>query len=281
MRKNFGSKSWLYPMPVLIVAAYDEQGKPNAMNAAWGGIFTDDHIGICISEGHKTTKNILATKAFTVSMATADEVVACDYVGIVSGNKEPDKFAKAGFTAVRSEVVNAPIIEQLPMTLECEMVSYDAESNHLVGRIVNVSADEKILTDGKIIADHTGTLDPAVVFRRKTHGTHAAGQKLRIKRFRLYRFLRGGGKQGVNAPEFCAAVFQILREHFVSCDGTLTVLRQMVHKTAGDAGADQLILQLLQGSAGKGRVQTFPVRRAVPQIAIQKLHHTAPFTMIR
>ena len=150
MRKNFGSKSWLYPMPVLIVAAYDEQGKPNAMNAAWGGMFTDDHIGICISEGHKTTKNILATRAFTVSMATAERLTSCDYVGIVSGNKEADKFAKAGFTAMRSEVVNAPIISELPFTLECEMVSYDMESNHLVGRIVNISADERILTDGKV-----------------------------------------------------------------------------------------------------------------------------------
>ena len=137
-------------MPVLIVAAYDEQGVPNAMNAAWGGMFTDEHIGICITEGHKTTKNILSTKAFTVSMATVEQLAACDYVGIVSGNREPEKFAKAGFTAQRSEVVNAPIIEQLPMTLECEMVSYDKENNHLVGRIVNVSADEKILTDGKI-----------------------------------------------------------------------------------------------------------------------------------
>ncbi len=137
-------------MPVLIVAAYDADGKANAMNAAWGGIFTDEHLGICISEGHKTTKNILSTRAFTVSMATVEQIAACDYVGIVSGNREADKFAKAGFTAVRSEVVNAPIIEQLPMTLECELVSYDEESNHLVGRIVNVSADERILTDGKI-----------------------------------------------------------------------------------------------------------------------------------
>jgi flavin reductase (DIM6/NTAB) family NADH-FMN oxidoreductase RutF len=150
MRKNFGSKSWLYPMPVLIIAAYDQAGVPNAMNAAWGGMFTDEHIGICISQGHKTTKNILATKAFTVSMATAEQVVACDYVGIVSGNRERDKVAKAGFTTERSEVVNAPIIKELPMTLECEMVSYDEENCHLVGRIVNVSADESILTDGKI-----------------------------------------------------------------------------------------------------------------------------------
>ena len=137
-------------MPVLIVAAYDAEGRPNAMNAAWGGVFTDDHIGICISEGHKTTKNILATRAFTVSMATVEQLAACDYVGIVSGNKEADKVAKAGFTTSHSEVVNAPIINELPMTLECEMVSYDTESNHLVGRIVNVSADERILTDGKI-----------------------------------------------------------------------------------------------------------------------------------
>ena len=89
MRKNFGSKSWLYPMPVLIVAAYDEQGVPNAMNAAWGGMFTDEHIGICITEGHKTTKNILSTKAFTVSMATVEQLAACDYVGIVSATASP------------------------------------------------------------------------------------------------------------------------------------------------------------------------------------------------
>lgn len=137
-------------MPVLIVAAYDADGRPNVMNAAWGGIFTDESIGICISEEHKTTNNILATRAFTVSMATVEQLKACDYVGIVSGNNVPDKFFRAGFTAVRSEVVNAPIIAELPMTLECEMVSYDEESNHLVGRIVNVSADESILTDGKI-----------------------------------------------------------------------------------------------------------------------------------
>jgi len=150
MRKNFGAKSWLYPMPVLIVAACDEARVPNAMNAAWGGIFTDDHIGICLSEGHKTSQNILTTQAFTVSVGTAEQLMACDYVGIVSGNKEPDKFAKAGFTTEKSEVVNAPIIKELPFALECELVSYDAESNHLVGRILNVSADEQILTDGKI-----------------------------------------------------------------------------------------------------------------------------------
>jgi len=160
MRKNFGAKPWLYPMPVLIVAAYDEAGVPNAMNAAWGGIHTDDMVGICLSEGHKTTKNILAKKAFTVSVGTLGRLVECDYVGIASGNKEPDKFAKAGFTARRSEFVDAPIIEELPMALECELVSYDIETNHMVGRIVNVSVDENILDqDGKIDA---GLLQPIV-----------------------------------------------------------------------------------------------------------------------
>lgn len=147
MRKNFGTKTWLYPMPVFIVAAYDEAGKPNAMNAAWGGIHTDDMVGICLADNHKTTQNILSTKAFTVSMATADHVAACDYLGLVSGNKEADKMNKSGFHTVKSEFVNAPVIEELPMTLECELVSYDPESCHMVGRIVNISADESILNE--------------------------------------------------------------------------------------------------------------------------------------
>ena len=147
MRKNFGTKTWLYPMPVFIVAAYDEAGTPNAMNAAWGGIYTDDMVGICLADNHKTTQNILSTKAFTVSMATADHVAACDYLGLVSGNKEADKMNKSGFHTVKSEFVNAPVIEELPMTLECELVSYDPESCHMVGRIVNISADESILNE--------------------------------------------------------------------------------------------------------------------------------------
>ena len=160
MRKNFGAKTYMYPQPVLIIATYNEDGTSNAMNAAWGGIHTDDMVGICLSEGHKTTKNILAKKAFTVSVGTLGRLVGCDYVGIASGNKVPDKFAKAGFTARRSEFVDAPIIEELPMALECELVSYDVETNHMVGRIVNVSVDESVLDqDGKVDA---GLLQPIV-----------------------------------------------------------------------------------------------------------------------
>ncbi len=151
MRKNFGDKPLCYPQPVFILAAYDENGKPNAMNAAWGGISDYKEISLCVSEGHKTTQNLLASGAFTVSMGTADTLVACDYIGIVSGNKEPDKMAKAGFTCVRSEFVNAPLIDQLPVAVECTLASYDKETGRLVGNIVNVSVDESVLDEnGKV-----------------------------------------------------------------------------------------------------------------------------------
>lgn len=150
MRKNFGAKPILYPQPVFIIATYNEDGTANAMNAAWGGISESNEISMCISENHKTTENVLARKAFTVSMATAEHVVACDYVGIVSGNKEPNKMEKAGFHTVKSEFVDAPIINELPMAVECKLVSYDPETCRMVGEVINVCADESILTDGKI-----------------------------------------------------------------------------------------------------------------------------------
>ena len=150
MRKNFGAKPICYPQPVFILAAYDENGVPNAMNAAWGGISDDKEISFCISAGHKTTRDILARKAFTVSMADAAHVVECDYVGVVSGNDVPDKLAKCGFHTTGSEFVDAPLIDELAMALECRLVSYDPETCRLVGEIVNVCADESVLTDGKI-----------------------------------------------------------------------------------------------------------------------------------
>ena len=150
MRKNFGSQHWLFPQPVLMIATYNEDGTPDIMNAAWGGISDSDEISISISNTHKTAKNLLKRGAFTVSFATAEQVAACDYVGLVSGNKVPDKFARAGFHAVKSEFVDAPLVEELPMALECRVRSYDTETDILRGEIVNVCADETILTDGKI-----------------------------------------------------------------------------------------------------------------------------------
>ncbi len=163
MRKNFGAKAMCYPMPVFIIGTYNADGTPNAMNAAWGGISEETEVTVCIDSGHKTAENLLARKAFTVSMATVKMLAACDYVGIVSGNKVPDKFERAGFHATKSEFVDAPLIDELPMALECQVISYDRETCRLVGRIVNVSADESVLGEnGKVDVSKLQpiTLDP-------------------------------------------------------------------------------------------------------------------------
>lgn len=150
MRKNFGASSDVYPMPAFIVAAYDEEGKPNCMNAAWGGIYEKNQIMVCLSHGHKTTKNIKHSKAFTVSIADARHVLEADYVGVVSGNKEPDKMAKAGLTTVKSEFVNAPIINEFPMTVECNLLKFN-EDGICIGEIVNISADESVLGEDGLV----------------------------------------------------------------------------------------------------------------------------------
>lgn len=151
MRKKFGAKPYTYPQPVYILATYGEDGTPDAMNAAWGGISDGNEISFCISASHKTTKNLLARKAFTVSMADEAHMAACDYVGIVSGSSEPKKFEKAGLHAVKSEFVDAPLIAELAVAAECRLKSYDPESGRLVGEIVNVSVDESVLDEnGKV-----------------------------------------------------------------------------------------------------------------------------------
>lgn len=174
MRKNFGAKPILYPQPVFIIATYNEDGTANAMNAAWGGISESNEISLCISAEHRTTENALKRKAFTVSMGTADTVAACDYVGLVSGSREPKKLEKAGFHAVKSEFVDAPVIEELPMAVECRLISYDPETCRMVGEVVNVCADESVLTDGKI--------DPAklrpIVYDGMNHAYLVLGEKV-------------------------------------------------------------------------------------------------------
>ena len=175
MRKNFGPKPMCYPMPVYMIATYNADGTPNVMNAAWGGISEEKEISICVDSGHKTAENVVERKAFTVSMATVPYMTACDYVGIVSGNKEPDKFAKAGFHATKSEFVDAPIIDELPMALECKLISYDPESCRLVGEIVNVSADESVLGEnGKV---DVSKLQP-ITFDPMNHQYLALGEEV-------------------------------------------------------------------------------------------------------
>ena len=171
-RKNFGPNSFITPEPVLIIAAYDEGGTPDVMNAAWGGVSGANQISMCISPGHKTVKNILIKKAFTVSFATAGTVVESDYVGIVSANDVPDKFARAGFTATKSEYVDAPLVDQYPVALECEMVSYDADTHIMIGKILNVSADESVLTDGAI---DLAKLQP-IVYDGMNHNYNVLGE---------------------------------------------------------------------------------------------------------
>ena len=152
MRKDLGAKTIIYPMPVLIIGTYDEKGNPNAMNAAWGGIYDYNQITISLG-GHVSTDNIRKNKAFTVSFATRKTIEASDYVGLVSQEKEPNKIQKAGLHPFKSNKVNAPLFEEYPLTLECELISLDGEMGDggtLIGQIVNVSVDESILTDGKI-----------------------------------------------------------------------------------------------------------------------------------
>ena len=175
MRKNFGAKPYTYPQPVFIIATYGEDGTPDAMNAAWGGISEANELSMCISAGHKTTKNILTRKAFTVSMADAAHLFECDYVGVASGNDVPDKLAKAGFHTTKSEFVDAPLIDELAMAVECRLKSYDPETCRLVGEIVNVSVDESVLTDeGKV---DVSKLAP-IVFDPINSAYHKLGEKV-------------------------------------------------------------------------------------------------------
>ena len=174
MRKNFGAKTWVYPMPVFIVAAYDEKGEPCCMNAAWGGIYDENQIMVCLADGHKTTKNIKESKAFTVSIADKKHVLEADYVGIVSGNNTPDKMKKAGLTTEKSKFVNAPIINEFPMTVECRLIKFN-EDGICVGEIVNVSADESVLGED-------GLIDPvkleAITFDPVRHTYIKLGEKV-------------------------------------------------------------------------------------------------------
>ena len=150
-RVNIGAKPYIMPMPVLMVSSYDEGGKPCSMVAVWGGISNEKEITITVAAQRHTLKGILARGAFTVSMADVENEVACDYLGITTGNKVEGKFEKSGLHTTPSEFVDAPIIDELPFAIECRVKSYDEETWRLVGEIVNVSLDERILgDDGKV-----------------------------------------------------------------------------------------------------------------------------------
>lgn len=151
MKKNFGPKTWFFPLPVLVIASYDASGEPNAMTAAWGGIVDYNMVELNLDPSHKSAQNIMDSRAFTISFADEANIAAADYFGIVSGHKE-NKALKSGLTFEKSEFVNAPIIKEFPITLECEAVKleYVPDGVRIVGEIKNVCAEESVLTDGKI-----------------------------------------------------------------------------------------------------------------------------------
>ena len=151
MKQSF-DKGFVTPLPVFIIAVYDENGNANAMNAAWVGQVGGNLISLSLSPSHKTTANIKAVKAFTVSFATKEYVEACDYVGMVSGSKVPDKLEKCGFTITKSDKVNAPVIDQLHVAIECKVADIQEEfgETRIIAEIVGLKADESVLTDGKV-----------------------------------------------------------------------------------------------------------------------------------
>lgn len=177
MKKDLGVIQAVYPMPVLMVAAYDENNKVNVMNAAWGMICNSDRIALFIDEDHKTTQNLLGKKAFTVSIADKAHMDVADFFGIATGNKIPDKFERTGYTAVKSTHVDAPIIDEFPVVMECELAEVvENESFYcIVGKIVNTAAEESVLSEN-------GKVDPAklnaLIFDQFQHGYYVTGEQV-------------------------------------------------------------------------------------------------------
>ena len=176
MKKDLGVKPYLFPMPVLMVATYNEDGTVNVMNMAWGGICARNMVSLKINENHKTSQNLKARRAFTLSIADAAHIEAADFFGLASGNKLPDKFARSGLTAIKSEKVDAPVVQEFPLTLECRVVEDRMElyGHQILGEIVGVLADEAVL-------DEAGNVDArklnALVYDQMQSGYYTIGEK--------------------------------------------------------------------------------------------------------
>ncbi len=176
MRMKLDITDGIFPMPVLMVATYNEDGSVNVMNAAWGTMQQRGNVVLNLTETHKTVKNIKAKGAFTVSIADAAHVVEADYFGIESGNNVSDKFEKSGLTASKSELVDAPVINEFPLCLECEFIEYQNGEYGcgVIGRVVNVTADEKVMSDGRIDM----SLVNAIAFDPYTHGYYKVTERV-------------------------------------------------------------------------------------------------------
>ena len=173
MKKNIKTTEAIFPMPVLMIATYNDDGTVDVMNAAWGTMFERDQVILNLTESHKTVQNIRKRKAFTVSIANAKNVVAADYLGMVSGNDVPNKFENTGLTATKSERVDAPIINEFPICMECELL--DGESNWgIVGKVINTSANEEVMNGDNVDIN----LLEAISFDPYTHGYYKVTERV-------------------------------------------------------------------------------------------------------
>jgi flavin reductase (DIM6/NTAB) family NADH-FMN oxidoreductase RutF len=173
MKKNITTTEAIFPMPVLMIATYNEDNSVNVMNAAWGTMLERDQVILNLTESHKTVQNIRKRKAFTVSIANAKNVIAADYFGVVSGNNTSNKFENSGLTSTKSENVDAPIINEFPICMECELL--DDESNWgIVGKVVNVSANEEVLNGDNVDIN----LLEAIAFDPYTHGYYKVSERV-------------------------------------------------------------------------------------------------------
>lgn len=176
MRKKLNITEGIFPMPVLMVATYNEDGSVNVMNAAWGTMQARDTVVLNLTETHKTVKNIKERGAFTVSIADAAHMAEADYFGIASGNKVMNKLEKAGLTAAKAECVDAPVINEFPLCLECAFIEY--QNNRygcgVIGKVVNVTADERVMPDGKLDM----SLVNAIAFDPYTHGYYKVAERV-------------------------------------------------------------------------------------------------------
>ena len=163
-------------MPVLMVATYNEDGSVYVMNAAWGTMQARDTVALQLSETHKTVKNIKAKGAFTISIADAAHVIEADYFGVESGNRISDKFERSGLTASKSTLVDAPIINEFPLCLECKFIEYQNNEYGcgVIGKVVNVTADEKVMIDDKLDI----SLVNAIAFDPYTHGYYSVSKRV-------------------------------------------------------------------------------------------------------
>ena len=177
MMKDIETKTAIFPMPVLMISTYNEDGSVDVMNAAWGMMLDMDRIVLNLTETHKTVKNIKRNKAFTVSLADKEHMIEADYFGIVSANNTLDKFEKSGMSATKSDRVNAPIINEFPVCMECEFIEYqDSDTGcGVIGKVVNVKAADKVLDeDGNVDASKIN----ALIYDPFNHNYYVTGEKV-------------------------------------------------------------------------------------------------------